>query len=81
LPRSLVIGHLGNWETGCEQVWVAEPFYESGGAITGWGWRKELWRWDGQAEKRPPDPTLPQPVPPKPVVLTLKRSARKKPIA
>lgn len=79
VPRSLVIGHLGNPETGCEQVWVAEPRHATGGAICGWGWRKELWRWDGQAVQRRPEPTLPQAVPPNPVVLTLKRSARKKP--
>src|ERR1043165_1821679 len=25
IPRSLIIGHIGNPESGCEQVWVAEP--------------------------------------------------------
>lgn len=79
LPRSLVIGHLGNPETGCEQVWVAEPMNTTAGAICKWGWKKELWRWDGTSLQLSVEPILPAPVQPKSVVLTLKRSAKEKP--
>jgi len=78
MPRALVIGHLGNWETGCEQIWVAEPLHENGGAITGWGWTKALWRWDGrEVLTLPQQPTLPAPTLVRPVVLKLKNIEEK----
>jgi hypothetical protein len=77
MPHSLVIGHLGNHEFGCEQVWVAEPLHENEGAISGWGWTKQLWRFDGVQLQPTAVPVLPSAVPPKPVVLTLKRRSAK----
>lgn len=77
IPRSLIIGHIGNPESGCEQVWVAEPYHTSAGAISGWGWSKLLWRFDGLKLSKVAAPVLPPPVPAKPVVLTLKRRSAK----
>ena len=81
MPHALVIGHLGNCESGCEQIWLAEPLQECNCAITGWGWSKMLWRWDGQqrADSAAPEPVLPAPAPARPIVLTRKKSAEEKP--
>jgi len=84
LPRSLVLGHIGNPSSGCEQIWIAEPFETSTtGTISGWHWRKLIWRWDGKRQPLATEAVLPPAVPIKVPVLTLKKkkSEQEKPIA
>ena len=81
IPRSLVIAHIGNSESGCEQVWVAEPTDARNGAIIAWGFRKELWRWDGESSLGVAASDIPRPVEPTPIEVTLKSQSKVNPSA
>lgn len=81
IPHSLVIGHIGNPESGCEQVWVVEPTDSHKGAIIAWGFRRELWRWDGQMSLAVAAPDIPQAAEPTPIEITLKTQRKVNPSA
>jgi hypothetical protein len=75
VPRHFILGHLGCPESGLEQVWVSEPLDTKNGAVTEWGFREEIWRWDQAGGMPATTPLLPGPTRLRPVSITLKRPA------
>jgi hypothetical protein len=68
IPLGLVLGHMGDQDGSAALVALLEPVAESGGRITDWGYREEIWRRVGVEITLPPAAEAEENVVSRPVV-------------